>query len=106
MLRSAFLLAVTVCSLLAQTPKKPVTDTYDYRWLENFDDPAVKQWADAQNAAARSFLDALPDRDALSHELRQVLQPAKARYFPIEQRGGKIFAMKSDQRHQHQIVVT
>jgi prolyl oligopeptidase len=113
MLRSAFLLAVTVCSLLAQTPKKPVTDTYgkvtvtdDYRWLENFDDPAVKQWAGAQNAAARSFLEALPDRDALSHELRQVLQPAKARYFPIEQRGGKIFAMKSDQQHQHQIVVT
>lgn len=113
MLRSALILTVTVCSLLAQTPKKPVTDTYDkvkvtddYRWLENFDDPAVKQWADAQNAAARSFLDALPDRDALSRELRQVFQPAKARYFPIEQRGGKIFAMKSDQQHQHQIVVT
>ncbi len=90
MLRSAFLLAVTVCSLLAQTPKKPVTDTYgkvtvtdDYRWLENFDDPAVKQWAGAQNAATRSFLEALPDRDALSHELRQVLQPAKARHAPV-----------------------
>jgi prolyl oligopeptidase len=99
--------------LLAQTPKKPVTDTYDkvtvtddYRWLENFDDPAVKQWADAQNAAARKVLDALPDRDALARELRQIFQPAKARYFPIEQRGGKIFAMKSDQQHQHQIVVT
>ena len=112
MLRIAIILGAA-CSLLAQTPKKPVTDTYDkvkvtddYRWLENFDDPAVKQWADAQNAAARSFLDALPDRDALSRELRQVFQPAKARYFPIEQRGGKIFAMKSDRQHQHQIVVT
>src|ERR1019366_3545953 len=113
MLRSAFLLAVTVCSLLAQTPKKPVTDTYnavtvtdDYRWLENFDDPAVKQWADAQNATARSFLGALPDRDALARELRQIFQAAKARYFPIEQRDGKISALKSDQQHQHQIVVT
>ena len=118
MFRIAFILTLTVSSLLAQTappatPKKPVTDTYnavtvtdDYRWLENFDDPAVKQWADAQNAAARSFLQALPDRDALSRELRQVFQPAKARYFPIEQRGGKIFAMKSDRQHQHQIVVT
>ena len=112
MLRIAIVLGAA-CSLLAQTPKKPVTDTYgkvkvtdDYRWLENFDDPAVKQWADAQNAAARSFLEALPDRDVLSRELRQVFQPAKARYFPIEQRGGKIFAMKSDQQHQHQIVVT
>ena len=113
MLRIAVILTLTVSSLLAQTAKKPVTDTYgkvtvtdDYRWLENFDDPAVKQWAAAQNAAARAFLDALPDRDALSRELRQLFQPAQARYFPIAQRGGKIFAMKSDRQHQHQIVVT
>ena len=113
MFRIALVLAAAACSLPAQPPKKPVTDTYDkvtvtddYRWLESFDDPAVKQWADAQNAAARSALDALPDRDALSRELRQVFQPAKARYFPIERRGGKIFAMKSDRQHQHQSVVT
>jgi len=113
MFRSACIATLTAFSLLAQTPKKPVTDTYgevtvtdDYRWLENFDDPAVKQWAAAQNAAARTFLDALPDRDALSRELRQVFQPAQARYFPIAQRGGKIFAMKSDRQHQHQFVVT
>ena len=80
--------------------------TDDYRWLENFDDPAVKQWANAENAAARTVLDALPNRDAISRELRQIFQPAKARYFPIERRGGKIFAMKSDRQHQHQIVVT
>jgi prolyl oligopeptidase len=113
MLRSAFILIFAACPFLAQTAKKPVTDTYDkvkvtddYRWLENFDDPAVKEWANAQNAAARTLLDALPDRDALSRELRQVFQPAQARYVPIQQRGGTIFAMKSDPRHQHQIVVT
>ena len=43
-------------------PKRPVSDTYsgtsgpvkvgeDYRWLENLDDPAVKDWVTAQNAA-------------------------------------------------------
>src|SRR5580698_9780309 len=113
MLRNAVILSLAGCSLVAQTPKKPVTDTYDkvtvtddYRWLENYDDPAVKQWADAQNGAARSFLDALPDRDALARELRHIFQPAQARYVPIAQRGAKIFAMKSDQQHQHQIVVT
>ena len=107
------LLAFAACCLAAETPKKPVTDTYDkvkvtddYRWLENFDDPAVKQWSSEQNAAARAFLDRLPDRVALSSELRKIFQPAKARYFPIERRGGKIFAMKSDEAHQHQIVVT
>src|SRR5580700_6469077 len=107
MFRCALILTLAAC-LRAQTappptPKKPVTDTYDkvtvtddYRWLENFDDPAVKQWADAQNGAARSFLDALPDRDALARELRHIFQPAQARYVPIAQRGAKIFAMKSD----------
>ena len=118
MFRIAVVLALTLPSLPAQTappatPKKPVTDTYnnvkvtdDYQWLENFDDPAVKQWATAENTAARSYLDALPDRDALARELHQIFQPAKARYFPIAQRGVKIFAMKSDPQHQHQIVVT
>ena len=55
MFRIFLILGLTVSSLLAQTTplasKKPVIDTYntvkvtdDYRWLENFDDPAVKQW--------------------------------------------------------------
>jgi prolyl oligopeptidase len=113
MVRIALVPILAAGCLWAQTPKRPITDTYgkvtvtdDYRWLENFDDPAVKQWADAQNASARGVLDALPERDALAGELRRVFQPAKPQYFPIEQRGGKIFAMKSDPQHQHQIVVT
>jgi len=118
MFRIALILTLAASWLPAQTappptPKKPVADTYDkvtvtddYRWLEDFSDPAVKQWADAQNAAARAVLEALPDRDVLSRELRHIFQPAKARYFPIERRGGKIFAMKSDPEHQHQTVVT
>ncbi|HUE01086.1 MAG TPA: prolyl oligopeptidase family serine peptidase [Bryobacteraceae bacterium] len=113
MRRLAWLLTITACSMTAQTPKKPVTDTYgkvtvadDYRWLEDFSDPEVKQWAAAQNARARAFLDALPDRDALAGELRKIFQPSSARYFPIQQRGGKIFAIKSDPQHQHQMVVT
>jgi prolyl oligopeptidase len=113
MFRSAVILTFSACSLLGQTPKKPVTDTYngvkvtdDYQWLENFEDPAVKQWANARNTAARQFLDALPDRNALSRELRKIFQPAQPRYFPFAQRGAKIFAMKSDPQHQHQVVVT
>jgi prolyl oligopeptidase PreP (S9A serine peptidase family) len=46
------------------TPKSLVTDIYhgvkvseNYRWLENWDDPKVKEWSDAQNAYARDTLD-------------------------------------------------
>ena len=42
---------------LPNTARKPVTDTYhgvavaeDYRWLENWDDPAVRAWSDSENA--------------------------------------------------------
>jgi len=38
---------------LPATPRKPVTDQYhgiavteDYRWLEDFNDPIVRQWND------------------------------------------------------------
>ena len=86
MVRIALVPILAAGCLWAQTPKRPITDTYgkvtvtdDYRWLENFDDPAVKQWADAQNASARGVLDALPERDALAGELRRVFQPAKTR---------------------------
>jgi prolyl oligopeptidase len=63
-------------------PKLPLTypasrivdasDTYfhikvadPYRWLEDGKSPEVKAWLDAQNNLARSYLDALPGRDAL-----------------------------------------
>ena len=39
--------------------RAPVTDTYhgvevvdDYRWLEDWDDPDVRQWSNEQNAHA------------------------------------------------------
>jgi prolyl oligopeptidase len=118
MLRIPAASIIFACSLaLAQTsppatPKKPVTDVYhgvkvtdDYRWLENGKDAAVQRWAEKQNAFARAFLDGLPDREALARQLRLLFQPAQARYFPLEQRGKQIFAMKRGEPHQHAIVV-
>src|SRR5256885_15478591 len=63
---------------LPTTARRPVTDTYhgvavteDYRWLENWDDPAVRAWSDSQNAHTRAFLDALPARAAIAREVRR-----------------------------------
>src|SRR2546430_1593427 len=73
------LLLATIPALPA-TPKKPVTDTYfgttvadSYRWLEDWNDPEVKKWSDAQNAHARGVLDALPGRAVLEKRLSQLV---------------------------------
>jgi prolyl oligopeptidase len=93
------------------TEKKPVTDTYhgikvtdDYRWLENFDDPAVKAWAAAENKYSRQFLDALPDRKPILDELFRYDDAQPARYVQIEIKGA-IFALKRDPKKQHDVLV-
>jgi prolyl oligopeptidase len=83
------------------TPKRPVLDSYhgvavgdDYRWLENAADPEVRKWSDAQNAYTRSFLDALPDRDAIAKRARELLGTASADYFDLRWAGGRLFALE------------
>src|SRR5579864_8480153 len=90
------------------TARRPVTDEYhsvkitdDYRWLEDFDNAEVKHWTAAENKVSRGFLDALPGRDAITGQLRLILQPPKARYGLIDERKGTFFAQKSDPQHQH-----
>ncbi|MBZ5584452.1 MAG: prolyl oligopeptidase family serine peptidase [Acidobacteriia bacterium] len=90
--------------LLAATPpatvKKPVTDDYsgvkvtdDYRWLEDWSDPAVRQWSDAQNQYARAYLDALPTRKSVYAELERIVNRASPDYFDLTWRGGRLFAL-------------
>jgi prolyl oligopeptidase len=83
------------------TPKKPTTDEYhgvkvteNYRWLENWDDPAVKQWSEAQNARARAYLDSLPSRPQIKQQLK-VLLAASSGYYDVKCHGGTLFAMRS-----------
>jgi prolyl oligopeptidase len=95
---------VLVAACLAQppaTPKKPVTDTYhnvqvtdDYRWLENFSDPATRTWSDAQNSYARKYLDALPLHANLLDELKRLYSRPSPSYFALQSRPGALFAMK------------
>src|SRR5271168_5236467 len=83
------------------TPKHPVTDevqgvkvTDDYRWLENWDDPAVKQWSAAENARTREYLDHLPARNAIKQRIHQLLAAGSASYYDLQFRGGMLFAEK------------
>ncbi len=94
------------------TAKHAVTDQYqgvkvtdDYRWLENWDDPAVKQWNADQNARSREYLDQLPARPAIRQMLKQALSASSAAYFDLEYRGGTLFAMKYQPPQQQPMLV-
>ena len=66
-----------------------------YRWLENWSDPAVKAWSDAQNAHARAFLDRLPAVPEITARVKQVVEAASVSYYSLAWRPGKLFAVKS-----------
>ena len=82
------------------TPKHAVTDEYqggvkvtdDYRWLENWDDAAVKQWSAAENARTREYLDHLAARPALRARIAQLIAATSASYEDVQFRAGMLFA--------------
>src|SRR5215467_2538850 len=81
------------------TPKKPVTDEYhgvkvtdNYRWLENWDDPAVKQWSSAQSARTREYFDHLALRPAIKERLKQLVAASSASFYALQYRAGMLFA--------------
>jgi prolyl oligopeptidase len=106
----------TAAALFAQppvAPKKPVTDVYhgvqvvdDYRWLENYADPAVRAWSDAENKYARKYLDALPARAGLVGELKRLAEYRTLRYFGLTMRGGVLFAVKVQPPAEQPMLVT
>jgi prolyl oligopeptidase len=107
----ALLLAGTTAGPPA-TEKVRVTDEYhglkvvdDYRWLENGEDPKVKQWSDAQNAWARAYLDRLPGVDALRAEVARIRKIAVPRYGLLRFAGRTLFALKVDPPRQQPLLV-
>jgi len=101
----AALLLITAAVLAAQTPPatpvRPVVDTIqgvkvtdNYRWLENWNDAAVRTWTDAQNDYARAQLDALPFMAALRTRVRTLGGDTHPRWSNIAYRKGRLFAIK------------
>jgi prolyl oligopeptidase len=70
-----------------------VTDPY--RWLEDAENPEVKEWVAKQNALSESVLAKLPGRDKIRARLSQLLDigslgtpvPRKGRYFYTKREG-------------------
>ena len=62
------------------TDKKPVTESYgditvvdNYRWLDNLQDPPVRQWNDAQNVSSRKYFDGISCLHAVQERLKDVM---------------------------------
>ena len=94
-------------------PRRPVTDTYhgvkvvdDYRWLENYSDPAVRQWSASENGYARAWLDGLPARAAIYRELKRLYTHPSPGYFALTSRAGLLFALKSLPPKEQALLVT
>jgi prolyl oligopeptidase len=58
-------------NLVEQLHGRQVADPY--RWLEDPSDPRTQEWSAAQDVLARSWLDGLPGREALSARLRELM---------------------------------
>ncbi|MGQ0601563.1 MAG: prolyl oligopeptidase family serine peptidase, partial [Anaerolineales bacterium] len=94
------------------TPKHPITDEYhglpvvdEYRWLEDFDDPAVQEWNAAQNRHTRSVLDALPHLDELRARFKALYGGISSNYFGLRHAGGRLFALKFQPPKQQNLLV-
>jgi len=88
------------------TPARPVEETLhgrkvvdEYRWLENSEDPDVKDWVDAQNNHSRAVLDALPHRDAVKERIRALLS-VRVTTTPIPRRGRYFFMRREAEQQQ------
>jgi prolyl oligopeptidase len=81
--------------------KRPVVDTYgdvrvtdDYRWLEDWSDPNVKAWSEAENAFARKWLDAGQSREAIRARVAALMGDTSPSWSGLTARRGVFFALE------------
>ncbi len=60
-----------------------------YRWMEDIDSPETRTWIEAQNQLTHTYLETLPDRDAIKHRMTELWDYEK--YGVPEQHAGRYF---------------
>ena len=82
------------------TPQQDASGTFHgvsvadpYRWLENPDDPVVRQWIAAQNAHTEAALAAMPQGKALTARVQQLAITSTTRSGPMLA-GGTLFYLQ------------
>ncbi len=75
------------------------------RWLEDWSDPQVRAWSEAQNAATRAYLDRLPAIGAVRERITELMAGASVCYRSLQWAGGRLFALKAQPPLQQPIIV-
>lgn len=68
----------------------PITDPY--RWLEDQDSPQTREWLQAQQDYARSYLDSIPGRERIRKRVRELLDVET--YDSVQKVGQRYFFRK------------
>ena len=76
-----------------------------FRWLEDRDSPEVKSWTEAQGAAARAWLDALPSAREVREQVKAIVLARSPFWFALAERKGAVLAIKVDPARQQPILV-
>jgi len=81
--------------------REPVTNNYhgveiidDYQWLENPAAPQVREWTARQNERTRAYYSHLFYRDSLAEKLTKLRSEESARYFGLQEKRGRLFALR------------
>ena len=76
-----------------------------YRWLEDSEDPATKQWVEDENKVTQSYLEQIPQRQAIKQRLQALW--THERFGVPKQRGGKYFyEYNPGDKDQNQLLVS
>jgi prolyl oligopeptidase len=93
-------------------PRQPVTNVYhgvavvdDYQWLEEASAPAVREWTRLENERTRAYFARLPFRDGIAQQLLQLRSEESARYYELQERNGRIFALRFKPPAQQPVLV-
>jgi len=105
-----FALAADLPSVPA--PLQPVTNLYhgvavvdNYQWLEDASAPMGRVWTRLENERTRAYLARLPFRDGIAQQLAQLRGEESARYADLQERKGRIFALRFKPPAQQPVLV-
>src|ERR1035437_7496058 len=105
-----FALAADLPSVPA--PRQPATNVYhgvavvdDYQWLEDASAPMGRVWTRLENERTSAYLAAPPFRAGIAQQLAQLRGEESARYADLQERKGRIFALRFKPPAQQPVLV-